>query len=225
MQQLAENLWLLHYKLPLLGEYLGRNVAIIRLNSGELVIHSTGPFTPEDVAAITALGQPAYLVDALAKHDTFAKEGRAAFPGIPYYAPEGFTEASGIATEPLEYPPAAWQGELDVAVLAGQETKAEYAMLHRASRTLIVADLVFNIESDAPTLTKLVSPLLQTGAGPEGTGMPRPEKMAVKDPEAFKQSLDTILSWDFDRVIVGHGNPIATDGKRRLREALADAGF
>lgn len=225
MQQFAENLWLLHYKLPLLGDYLGRNVTIIRLGSGELVIHSTAPFTAEDVAAVTSLGQPAYLVDALAKHDTYAKEGRAAFPGIPYYAPEGFTEASGIATQPLANPPAAWQGELDVQGLAGQETAAEYAMLHRPSRTLIVADLVFNIEGDAPTLTKLVSPLLQTGAGPEGTGMPRPEKMAVKDAEAFKSSLEKILAWDFDRVIVGHGKPIETDGKRRLQAALLEAGF
>ena len=177
------------------------------------------------MAAVTALGEPAYLVEALAKHDTYAKEGRAAFPGIPYYAPEGFTEASGVPSEPLANPPAAWQGELDVQVLAGQATMAEYVMLHRASRTLIVADLVFNIEGDAPTLTKLVSPLLQTGAGPEGTGMPRPEKMGVKDAEAFKGSLATILAWDFDRVIVGHGKPIETDGKRRLQAALSEAGF
>ena len=85
MKQIAQDLWLLHYKAPLLGDYLGRNVTLVRLRSGDLVIHSTGPFTPEDVEAIKGLGRPAFMLDALSKHDTFAKEGRAAFPDLPYY--------------------------------------------------------------------------------------------------------------------------------------------
>ena len=102
MKQLAENLWLLHYKLPILGEYLGRNVTVIRLSSGDLVIHSTAPFPAEDVAAISAVGTPAFLVEAITLHDTFAKEGRAAFPDVPYLAPAGFSETVGFPTEPAE---------------------------------------------------------------------------------------------------------------------------
>ena len=83
MKPLAENLWLLQYPLPVLGEYLGRNVTVIRLHSGELAIHSTAPFTPGDVAAISALGRPAYLVEGITLHDTFAKEGHDAFPNVP----------------------------------------------------------------------------------------------------------------------------------------------
>ncbi len=58
-------------------------VTLIRLRSGKLVIHSTAPFTPEDVAAIRALGEPGWLLDGILRHDTFANEGREAFPGIP----------------------------------------------------------------------------------------------------------------------------------------------
>src|SRR4051812_13144867 len=88
---LAKNLWLLAYPLKMLGADLRRNVTLIRLHSGKLVIHSTAPFTPEDVAAIRALGEPGWLLDGILRHDTFAKEGRAAFPDIPYLAPEGFS--------------------------------------------------------------------------------------------------------------------------------------
>jgi hypothetical protein len=34
-----------------------------------------------------------------------------------------------------------------------------------------------------------------------------------------------ILAWDFDRVIVGHGDVIERGGKEKLRAALAAAGF
>ena len=223
MKPLADNLWLLHYKLPILGEYLGRNVTIIRLASGELVIHSTGPFSPEDVAAISALGTPAYLVDAITLHDTFAKQAHDAFPNLPYYAPAGFSEIVELPTELLDRPPAAWQGELDVLELAGHDATPEFVFLHRPSRTLIVTDLMFNVEDDAPLGVRMMS-LLQVGLQ-HAPGMPRPEKLMVKDKEAFKGSLDTIMSWDFDRVIVGHGEPIETGGKAKLAEAFQAAGF
>ena len=101
LTSLAPNLWLLAYPLPKLGADLRRNVSVIRLGSGELVIHSTGPFSPKDVAAISALGTPGWLVDAMVAHDTFAKEGRAAFPTIPYLAPPGFSEVADVETVPV----------------------------------------------------------------------------------------------------------------------------
>ncbi len=223
MKQLADNLWLLHYKLPILGEYLGRNVAVIRLNSGDLVIHSTGPFSAEDVAAISAVGTPAFLVEAITLHDTFAKDGRAAFPGVPYYAPEGFSETVGFPTESLSAPPAAWQGELDVLELAGKSKAPEFVFLHRQSRTLIVTDLAFNVEDDAPLGVRMMS-LLQVGIQ-HSPGMPRPEKFTIGDKDAFKRSLDTLMGWDFNRVIVGHGEPIESGGKARLAQEFQAAGF
>ena len=55
--------------------------------------------------------------------------------------------------------------------------------------------------------------------------MSRPVKAGVKDQAAFGKSLATILDWDFDRVIVGHVDVIESDGKTKLRAALAAAGF
>lgn len=223
MKPIAENLWTLHYKLPLLGEYLGRNVTVIRLSSGDLVIHSTAPFTPEDVAAIQAVGRPAYLVEAYSQHDTFAKEGRAAFPDIPYLVPEGFAEAAGVPAETLHLAPEAWAGQLESLELAGKTSAREFVFFHRPSRTLIVADLVFNVEDDAPLGARVAS-ILTVGLH-HSPGVPRPEKFAVEDMDAFTGSLDTMMGWDFDRVITGHGETIETGGKARLAEAFRAAGF
>ena len=95
--------------------------------------------------------------------------------------------------------------------------------LHRPSRTLIVTDLLFNVESNAPLGVRMVS-LLQVGTQ-HSPGVPRPEKFAVEDVDAFAGTLDTIMGWDFDRVIVGHGEPIETGGKARLNEAFKAAGY
>ena len=225
MNAVAENLWTMQYPLTMLGAHINRTVTLIKLRSGELVIHSTAPFSPEDVAAIRALGQPAFLVEALNAHDTFAKEGHAAFPDIPYLAPAGFSEAAGVSTLPLDPSPAAWGDELIVLELAGKsEAMREYVMLHRPSRTLIVADLVFHVTEDAGLGQRIFAAAGLIGGQDHDTAVPRAEKLGVKDKAAFQRSLDTMLQWDFERVIVGHGDVVET-GKVALTEALVEAGF
>lgn len=220
---LAENLWLLPYPLKMLGVDLRRNVTIIRLSSGKLVIHSTGPFTPQDVAAIRALGEPAWLLDGILRHDTFAKEGRAAFPEIEYLAPEGFSEVVGFPTRPIVPAPVEWGSELLAVELEGAPAAREAALFHAPSRTLILTELVFNFADDQPLWTEL---LLRVAVGDEHhPGMPRPVKQGVKDEAAFRSSLEVILSWDFDRIVVGHGDVVESGGKEKLRRALQAAGF
>ncbi len=220
---LAENLWLLAYPLKMLGADLRRNVTLIRLRSGKLVIHSTGPFTLEDVAAIRALGEPGWVLDGILRHDTFAKEGRAAFPGIPYLAPEGFSEVVGFPTELIVPAPVEWDGELLALEIQGAPVARDTALLHLPSRTLILTELVFNFGDHEPLWTEL---LLRVAVGGEHhPGMSRPFKAGVKDEASFNSSLAAILAWDFERVIVGHGDVIESNGKAKLRAALAAAGF
>jgi hypothetical protein len=223
MNSLAENLWVLHYPLRLAGGDLGRTVTIIRLRSGELVIHSTGPFTPEDVGAISALGKPGWLMDVMLRHDTFSKRGREAFPGLPFLAPEGFSQVVGFPTESLIPPPAAWGNELGVLRLEGVPSMEEHVVFHRPSRTLIVADLLFNFGSNVSAWTRFL--VLCAVGTKHHPGMSRPFRMAVKDKAAFERSVRALMQWDFDRIVAGHGEIVRTDGKRQLGEALKRAGF
>ncbi|MGB8168511.1 MAG: hypothetical protein WCF18_13520 [Chthoniobacteraceae bacterium] len=207
----------------MLGADLRRNVTLIRLASGKLVIHSTAPFSSADIAEIRALGEPGWLVEGVLRHDTFAKEGRNAFPGIPYLAPEGFSEAVGFPTEPIVPAPTEWVGELLALEIQGIPDTRDTALLHVPSRTLILTELIFNFGHDEPLWTEL---LLRVAVGGEHhPGMSRPFKAGVNDEVAFKKSIATILSWDFDRVIVGHGEVIESGGNAKLRSALEAAGF
>src|SRR5687768_14199905 len=153
MEKLAENLWVLRFPLSMIGIQEGRTVTIFRLSSGDLVIHSTAPFSPEDVETIAAVGRPAWLLDATLFHDTYADPGRAAFPALPYLAPARFPVKSG-PVRPLTDLPAEWSPELEVLQLEGMPRVREHLFFHRPSRTLVVADLVFNFDRHAPLWTR-----------------------------------------------------------------------
>jgi hypothetical protein len=223
MHQLAENLWLKGYPLKIFGTDHGRNVSVIRLSSGKLIIHSMAQFTPADVAEIHALGTPAWLVEAMLLHDTYAKEGRDAFPSLPFLGPPGFSDIVGFPTLPLLPAPEEWREEIEVFEIAGAPKLKEYAMLHRPSRTLIVADVIFNFRPDETGWNRFFHRYI---AGfKRYPGMSRVFRLFVKDRAAFAASIHRILAADFERIIVGHGQVIETDGKALLQRAIEDAGL
>lgn len=223
MKQLAENIWVLPYSLKLLGADLRRTVTVIRLGSGELVIHSTGPFTPADVADIKHVGKPGWLLDVMLRHDTFSKHGHETFPDIPFLAPEGFSKVVKFPTGPLIPAPAAWGDEFQILRLEGIPSMQEHVFFHSLSRTLIVADLLFNFRSESSAWTRFL--VLCAVGSIHHPGMSRPFRFAVKDKTAFQRSVQSLMKWDFDRIVVGHGEVIETDGKRQLRDALKAGGF
>ena len=221
MQNLAENVWLLSFPLKHLGFDMGRNVTVLRLDRSQLVIHSTGPFTPDNVAAIRQLGQPAWLLDTMLRHDTYSQEALTAFPGVPYLAPEGFADVVAYPTQPLIPPPAEWAGQLEVLELQGVPSMRETVAFHVPSRTLIVADLAMNFPGDHPAWHQL---LIKVAVGSHhAPGISRAFKLMAKDEVALKESIARMMTWDFDRLIVGHGSPILTGAKARLSDALSEA--
>ena len=223
MQKLDENLWLLSYPLKTAGFDLQRHVAVVRLAAGDLVLLSTGPFSPEEVAEIRSLGRPRWLVDGMLRHDTFSKEGRSAFPEAVFLAPPGFEDRVDFPVSPILPPPAEWDQELQALELDGIPASRETVFFHPASRTLIVQDLAFNFPGDHPLLSEV---LLRLAVGKHhAPGIARSIKLQLRDRPAFERALGRMLAWDFDRVIVGHGERLETGGKAALREALLEAGF
>ncbi|MEM1296261.1 MAG: hypothetical protein AAGH89_12910 [Verrucomicrobiota bacterium] len=222
LQSLAENLWLMPYPLSIAGMRLGRTVTIIRLRSGKLIIHSTAPFPEADVAAFTDLGEPTWLVEATNFHDTFARQGHAAFPQLPYLVPEHFPTPKGVSTQELMMPDD-WGDELSMVKVDGMPKINEHVFFHPSSKTLIVADLVFNMppETDAMTL-RLLRWISGMKTYPDNSRMYR---ALIKDRAAFEASLQQILAFDFETVIVAHGVPIRERAKDQLAETFRAQGF
>ncbi|MGI8605286.1 MAG: hypothetical protein ACR2OZ_20120 [Verrucomicrobiales bacterium] len=213
----------MRFPLRLGGTTIGRTVTLIRLMSGEVVIHSTAPFAASDIARISALGRPAALVEATLFHDTFARSAQGLYPGVPFFAPEGFDKVAKVSARCLTNPALAWKGELEVLRLEGMPKVQEYAFLHCPSRTLVLADLVFNFGSAVTPWTRL---FFRWIAGvTRSPGMSRMFRLMIRDREAFAESVLQMMEWDFDRVVVAHGDVIASGGKSKLGAALSQCGY
>jgi hypothetical protein len=50
-------------------------------------------------------------------------------------------------------------------------------------------------------------------------GVPPEVRVAFRDRAAARRSIEAILAWEFDRVLISHGHPLETGGREALREA------
>ncbi len=97
-----------------------------------------------------------------------------------------------------------WQGEVGAHVFQGANTLGEVVLVHRASRTLILTDLLMNFDASwAPGFWSSV-PFRIYGAygGPVVTRLTR---FCMKDRAAARASVEHLMAWEPRRVIVSHG--------------------
>lgn len=219
-QQIAPDVLLMSFPWRVLGIDFRRTVALLRLSDGRVVVHSSAKFTDEDIAAIRRFGEPAWLVDATLMHDTFAKEGGARLSGIPYLAPKGFTKRSGVPTESLWPPPAAWVAEIDVLKIDGVRTN-EHALYHRRSRTLVVADLFFSFPVETRGWPRFFVQHFMRLPRLFGISVFY-RRLIIENKPAFARSMEALLHLDCDRLIVAHWKPIETEAKRVLEQGVAE---
>jgi hypothetical protein len=223
MISLCKNVWMLSYPLRRLGWDIRRNVTIIKLASGRLIMHSTGPFAPDDIRDIKDLGTVTWIVEAMLRHDTFSATGQSLFPDAAFLAPEGFSKHVDFFTHSIVPTPYEWRGQFEVLELAGIPSMRENVCFHVPSRTLIVADLIFNFPHHEPLWSELM--LKAAVQGVHRAGLSRAFKLAIRDEVAFRESVAQMMRWNFDRVVVGHGELIESGAHEKVFLALREAGY
>ena len=77
-----------------------------------------------------------------------------------------------------------------------------------------MCDLAFNFGPRAPLLTRITLRMMG------GYGRFRPSRLdplLIRDRKAARESMQRILAWDFDRIVIAHGEVLESGGKEALR--------
>lgn len=93
----------------------------------------------------------------------------------------------------------------------------EVVVYHRPSRTLVVTDLVFNLAPTAPWLTRAA---MRCAGGYPGCRTTVLERGLMRR-EAARREIGDLLSLDFDRLIMAHGQVVETGGRAALARAFS----
>jgi hypothetical protein len=219
LERLDEGLFVAHTPLLYFGLHLGTRMTVVRLASGDLWIHSPVRFTEELGKEIDALGPVRHIVAPSMFHHVFAGEWRARYPDASFWGPAALAKKRKDLTLTATLEEAAtapWASELRPFHIDGCLLD-ETVFVHGATRTIVSSDLTENFATSPHWLTRMY--LKASGIhGKSGWG--RFLRIAYRNREAARASIDTLLTADFDRIVIAHGDIIGSGGKEAIRSTF-----
>jgi hypothetical protein len=220
LSAVAEDLWTVEHPMRFPGGVrIPSRMTIVRLPGGDLILHSPIPIDDQLAAEIAALGSVAHVIAPSLAHHIFVTGALARYPNALLVAAPGLAEKRAdlpVADVLTDEAPEAWRGILDQVVIDGAPRMNEVVFLHRPSRTLIATDLVFNVRQPASWATGLLLRMMGTH---KRFAQSRLWRIYTKDRGAFRRSLEKLMTWEFDRVLPGHGEPFV-GGAPAMKKAL-----
>jgi Domain of unknown function (DUF4336) len=223
LHSLTDNLWTMEYPVKFYGLPLTTRMTVIRLSSGQVVIISPVPISASVQPQINAIGPVKIIIAPNLYHHLFVQDALTIYPEAEFWAVEGLatkrpdlksdrdlTEIEGHL-EDLYYREFK---SFRVLEPRGNCALNEYVFFHSSSRTLILTDSAFHFDAQSSPLLQTLARLIGFYDKLQASVL---EKWALRDRQAAKATIEKILSWDFDRVIVAHGSVVESKAKVQLK--------
>lgn len=225
LKEIDKNIWVCEQPLKYLGLNVGTRMTLIRLVTGELIAISPIQVDDTTINQINAIGNVSYIIAPNLYHYLFASSFKAIYPKAKLWAAPGLESkkselpidkiinvAENSMLNEVEY--LLFDG-FKIFDLKGYSLLNECVFFHQESRTLILTDTAFHFDDSFPLTTQLAAKLI---GGYKKLSPSLLERFATKETEKVKKSVQKVLAWDFDRVIMAHGSIVESDAKQKFRE-------
>jgi short-subunit dehydrogenase len=209
------------------GVPLPVRMTVIRLANGDLLLHSPTRYSPALAAELERLGPIRHLVAPSFAHWMFLAGWLDAYADAVTWAAPGLRHRRQVRRAGLrldhdlsDEAPAVWADDIDQVVVAGGPF-AEVALFHKPSRTLVLTDLVLNIEADRlPPLWRGPARALGVTA-PVGKAPAYLRAVLHSDPSQASEAATRLIGFAPERVIFAHGQWFGADATGRLADSLS----
>ena len=228
LQQIGTDIWIAEgdcvsfYGFP----YPTRSV-VVRLASGEIWLWSPIAYDPELAREIDRLGAVRHLVSPNKIHHLFLQDWQQHYPEALMWGPQSTTDkrsdlafAGALADEA----PAAWGGDIEQIWVRGSPALDEVTFFHKASRTLILADLSENfsesfLKAHWSAWKRVIARLWKIV---EGKGYaPLEWRLSFFDRSYIRRAKARWLELDPANVVMAHGTWQAGNGRAYVARAFA----
>ncbi|KAI1788068.1 hypothetical protein LXA43DRAFT_668296 [Ganoderma leucocontextum] len=207
---------------------VGSRSTAIKLSNGDVWVIASSPMDDTVKQKLNELGPVKWTIGPDAVHHLFLGEFKKEFPDAKLIAVDEAIQKK--KKESLQFD-GAWgkdhpdtkygfEDDIKHCYFSGFKNK-DVAFFHPASKTMLEADLLFNLparEQYSLSGSSGKFPLLGN-LNPWMWVHKRFAWTLGTDKEAMKRDVKTVAAWDFERIIPCHGDVIEKDGKSAWTEA------
>lgn len=216
-------IWLTEYPIHYAGCDFNARMTVLRLADSRLMLHSPCEIDSETKEALTSLGEVAFIVAPGSYHYFHVASAQTAFPEAETYICPGVErKRPDIDFDWIlgDRSPEAWEASLNQTLVRGTKYIWEVAFFHKSSRTLLLVDLIENIGDETPNVNWQLKFWWKAVFHMWNRPKPAPEyQLGWKDKAAAKRALQRILEWDFERIVLAHGDTIENEARAAALEA------
>lgn len=228
LKPVAENVWIVDSgPQQAAGLSLPVRMTVVRLPSGDVWLHSPTRFIPELRREIETIGPIRHITAPSIAHWTHLKEWQTACPAAIISAAPGLRDRAQVKAAGLRLdrdlgvaPPPEWADTFEQTIVPGGAGFREVAFFHRPTRTLILTDLIQNLEPEKlPFGTKMFAKLTGVQA-PDGKAPAYLRLVVRMHRREARRAVSRIIARAPIRVIFSHGKWFDRDGTEQLRRAF-----
>lgn len=204
-------------KMPMMT--LPLRTTLVKVN-GKVIIFSPLNFTNEQLDEIKRFGPVSDLVAPSLLHHLYIGHAIKNFPEAKVWAVPGLPEKRPEVQWSATLTDGTWTyPSIELLQIEGLGKISEVVFFCKELKTLLVTDLVFNLQNVKGIRSLILLSLFGTY---RRFAVSRLIRHFVTDRRALRQSLLKLLMWDFDQIVMAHGDVLRSQGHHALTQALKE---
>ena len=225
LQPVGEEIWIYEGStVSFYGFPFPTRMTVVRLRGKDLWIHSPEKLNDDLKEELTGIGDVKYLVSPNKLHHLFLQEWIENYPNAITYAAPGLVKKRKDIKFDVELSDTAepeWKEDISQLIFKGSPVMEEVVFFHKRSSTLILTDLIENL--DPKTLNTWQAALAKFAGitAPHGkTPIDWRLTFLFGDKQKARESLAKMLEWHPENIILSHGECVFGNGVDFLKESF-----
>jgi len=216
LRKIDKNIWVAEKPMQFMQMPFGTRMTVVKLKNGHLWLHSPVKLDDELKAQLAEIGKVKYLVSPNLYHHLFLTDYLDIDAGIEIYAAKGLSKKRkdlkriNVIDSKAKLP---WAAEIKTLNSEGMPFVQEIVFLHGESKTLVVTDMLQNFQKIEGFL---FSNYLKLSGIYKKPGVSMAIRYSVFSHKKFRIFFDQVLEWEFQKIIMSHGELIEENAKQIL---------
>ncbi len=177
---------------------------------GELLMYSPVALSSDHIRQINDIGPVRKIFAPNNMHHLFLRPAIEQYPDADIWVADGVIQKVGDisgARVLSDKEPVCSSTLVEQITFSGHKIK-ETVFYHKASKTLLTCDLLYNIQSQNFLGERLFFKLIRTYGRPK---VALYHKFSLPDKDQVREALELMEAWDIRRIVMAHGQIIESD--------------
>jgi Domain of unknown function (DUF4336) len=220
LKEIAENIWSVCHQFKVNGMRVSSRMIVIALPDGSLFLHSPVPISASLKEDLMGKGEVRWIIAPNKMHHLFLEQCQASYPTAKIFAAPGLQLKRPHLSNLYELDETNlknWAPTLEGKLFQGLPSVNETVWFHHPSQTLIMTDVLQWWQGNLDWNARLWAWLIGAHSS---VSVPRHVRWLVESKQAVQSSINTILAWLIEKILMAHNATVLENGHLIIKRAF-----